>query len=285
MSASQPTLTRQQIVDLARDLGAELVGFAPVDRWCDFPRVPPEHRPTALWPLAKTVIVVGVPLWLPIVEASPSELGREQYLITDRLLDEIAYRLSLHLNHHGYASINLPRDGQGEPETLEEGAKPFFSHVEAGYLAGLGWIGRNQALVTRSFGPRQRLISVFTELELGGDPILKGDPCNGCRNCEAICPVGALSVGSQNDAPRFDVAACATNGRRLRAAFRNPCGFCLKVCPIGEDRQLFGNTEIQKYFEEAAALAADPHAAEYRDWLHIRKYGGLPLPEDPSSIR
>lgn len=285
MTASSSTLTKRQIADQARDFGAEFVGFAPVERWQQASPLPPEGHPLALWPLTKTVIVLGVPLWLPIVEASPSELGREQYLITDRLLDEVSYRLSLYLNRHGHASINLPRDGQGEPEVLGERLTPVFSHTQAGYLAGLGRIGRNQALLTQAFGPRQRWISVFTDLALEGDPLLEGDPCGDCRNCETICPVGALSQKSTGDAPRFDAAACAANGQRLREAFRNPCGFCLKVCPVGDDRGLFGGAEIQKYFEEARILASDPYASEYRHWLHIRKYGGRTLPEDPSSLR
>jgi epoxyqueuosine reductase QueG len=278
-------LTRRDIVVRAQDLGAEMVGFAPVSRWDDFAEVPPEFRPRAIWPLARTVIVLGLPLWLPIVEAAPSELGREQYIITNELLDEAAYRLALFLNHHGHAAINLPRDGQGEPETLAETPTAIFSHIWAGQLAGLGVVGRSRALLTKAFGPRQRLISVFTELELEGDPLLKVDFCGDCRDCERICPVQALTSRPGQGLADFDGQACAGEGRRLRAAFRNPCGFCLKVCPVGADRELFGSTNTRKYFDEAAALAANPHAPEYQDWLHIRKYGGFPLPEDPPSIR
>jgi epoxyqueuosine reductase len=277
-------LTKSDIVAQARELGAELVGFAPVDRWEDFGEVPAEFRPRAIWPLAKTVIVLGVPLWLPIVEAAPSELGREQYIITNELLDEAAYRLAVFLNRHGHAAINLPRDGQGEPEVLAEAPTAIFSHVWAGHLAGLGTVGRSRALLTRAYGPRQRLISVFTDLELEGDPLVAESLCGACQLCEKICPVHALSGGAGQPYAKLDIAACAAQGRRLRQAFRNPCGFCIKVCPVGEDRQLFRSTDTRKYFDEAAALAANPYAPEYQDWLHIRKYGGFPLPEDPASI-
>ena len=281
---SQAELTKTEIVARARDFGAEMVGFAPVSRWDDVTEVPQDFRPRAIWPLAKTVVVLGVPLWLPIVEAAPSELGREQYVITNDLLDEAAYRLAVFLNGHGHAAINLPRDGQGEPETLTETPTAIFSHVWAGQLAGLGVVGRSGALLTQAFGPRQRLVSVFTNLELEGDPLVAG-LCRGCRDCEKICPVHALSSRPGEGRADFDVSACSGNGKRLRQAFRNPCGFCIKVCPVGADRQLFQSTSTQKYFDEAAALASNPYAPEYQDWLHIRKYGGFPLPEDPPSIR
>ncbi len=280
-----PTLTKNEIIARALEYGAESVGFAPVSRWDDFAEVPPEFRPLAIWPLAKTVIVLGVPLWLPIVEAAPSELGREQYLITNDLLDEVAYRVAGLLNRNGHAAINLPRDGQGEPEVLAEPPTAIFSHVWAAHLAGLGTVGRSRALLTRAFGPRQRLISVFTELELEGDPLPTETLCRDCHLCEQICPVKALSSQAGRPYADFDLEACAANGKRLRAAFRNPCGFCIKVCPVGEDRQLFQSTNTQKYFDEAAVLAEDPFAPEYQDWLHIRKYGGFQLPEDPVSIR
>lgn len=281
---SQTSLSKSDIVNHARALGAELVGFAPVERWNDFAEVPAERRPQAIWPRARTVIVLGVPLWLPVVEAAPSQLGREQIIVTDKLLDEAAYRLSNLLNGRGHPAINVPRNREDEPDSPEDAAR-VFSHVWAGELAGLGKVGRNRALLTRGFGPRQRLVSVFTALPLDGDPLVALPLCTECGNCERICPVKALSTTPGQRLARIDAEACTANHKRLRAAFRDPCGFCHKVCPVGEDRTLFGRTDTQPYFDEAAALQKDPFAPQYQSWLHIRKYGGLPLPEDPPSIR
>jgi len=278
------SLSKSDIVTQARSLGAELVGVAPVDRWNDIHEVPSARRPQTIWPRAKTVIVLGVPLWLPVVEAAPSQLGHEQIIVTDKLLEEAAYRLSNFLNAHGHAAINVPRGSDDEPDSPAEVPR-VFSHVWAGRLAGLGKVGRSRALLTRGYGPRQRLVSVFTELVLDGDPLVVPPLCTQCGNCERICPAHAFSTSSGRWLATLDTDACAANHKRLRAAFRDPCGFCHKVCPVGEDRALFGSTDTQKYFDEAAALARDPFAPQYQSWLHIRKYGGFPLPEDPPSIR
>ncbi len=270
-------LTAAEIREHALSLGAELVGFAPVGRWREAGDLPEAFHPDWVWPLARTVIVLAVPVWLPIVEAAPSEWGREQYTITNSLLDEAAYRLSAYLNRHGHAAVNFSRDGYGDIDVLLRSPAAAFSHVWAAHYSGLGRVGWNHTLLTREFGPRVRLVSVLTALELPGDDMQADELCNRCRLCQKICPAGAFEAETGNRYARMDKLACVANSKRLRKSFRNPCGFCIKVCPVGNDRRLFQSTDTGKYFRERAVLARDPDAAEYRDWQHIRRYGGYPL--------
>lgn len=270
-------LTKQNIRDKALQLGAELVGFAPVERWHGSADIPEEFYPDRVWPLAKTVIVLAVPVWLPIVETAPAEWGREQYTITNTLLDEAAYRLAAYLNRHGYAALNFSRDGYGDIDVLLKTPAAAFSHVWAAHYAGLGHVGWNHTLLTPAYGPRVRLVSVLTALETSGDAMMTEELCSRCRLCRKICPAGAFEGNSEQPYARMDKLACATNSKRLRKSFRNPCGFCIKVCPVGADRELFHSTDVNKYFREQEVLAQDPNAPEYRDWQHIRRYGGFPL--------
>lgn len=239
--------------------------------------MPEEFFPQQVWPLVKTVIVLGVPVWLPIVEAAPSQLGREQYTITNELLDEAAYRLAAFLNRNGQAAINICRDGYGDSDVLMETPVAVFSHVWAAHYAGLGRVGWNHTLLTRQFGPRLRLVSVLTALEIEGDPLVEKDLCTHCLLCQKICPVNALTGDRTSPYAAMDKQACTRNGKRLRKAYRNPCGFCIKVCPVGNDRQLFQSTNSHKYLNEREILAQNPAAPEYRSWQHLRKYGGYPL--------
>lgn len=274
------SLTKETITQEAFRLGMEFVGYAPVDRWQQYGDLPTEFYPANIWPLCKTVIVLGVPVWLPILEAAPAEIGREQYSITNKLLDEAAYRLAAFLNRQGHAAINICRDGYGDFELLFEQPVAVFSHVWAGYYAGLGTIGWNHTLLTKQFGPRVRLVSVITSLELGGDPMLVEDLCIKCQLCKKICPSQAFAGDKEARCGEMDKHACARNGKRLRQAFRNPCGSCIKVCPVGEDRKLFQSSNIQVYFNEKQAFAQEPDNPVYRSWRHMRKYGGHPLDED-----
>ncbi|WP_243375262.1 hypothetical protein [Geotalea sp. SG265] len=274
---TESPLTAAHIREKALSLGAELVGFAPVERWREAADVPENFHPDHVWPLTKTVIVLGVPVWLPIVETAPAEWGREQYTITNTLLDAAAYRLAAFLNRHGHAAINISRDGYGDIDVLLKTPAAAFSHVWAAHYSGIGRVGWNHTLLTREYGPRVRLVSVLTALELPGDPLLADELCNRCRLCKKICPAQAFSEETGESYARMDKLACATNSKKLRKSFRNPCGFCIKVCPVGNDRQLFQSTDCSKYFREREVLAESPDAAEFRDWQHIRRYGGLPL--------
>lgn len=270
-------LTKDNIRAKARELGAELIGFAPVQRWPEAADLPEEFHPQRVWPMSRTVISLAVPVWLPIVETAPAEWGREQYTITNTLLDQIAYRLAAFLNSNGHAALNFSRDGYGDIEVLLKTPAAAFSHVWAAHYAGVGRVGWNHTLLTREYGPRVRLVSVLTALELDGDPPIHEQLCNRCRLCQKICPASAFEGGQEQTYARMDKLACAGNSKRLRKSYRNPCGFCIKVCPVGADRALFRSNDIGKYFREQEVLAADPAAEEYRDWQHVRRYGGFPL--------
>ncbi len=269
---------KEAIAVEARRLGAEMVGFAPAGRWEEHGDLPAAFHPRNVWPLANTVIVLAVPVWLPIVETAPSQLGCEQYTITNELLDEAAYRLAASLNRRGHAAINICRDGYGYGDILLEKPAAIFSHVWAGHYAGLGTIGWNHTLLTREYGPRLRLVSVLTALALPGDPLLGEELCTKCLLYRKICPAQALSGDRGSRCGAMDKTACARNGRRLRQAFRSPCGFCIKVCQVGADRELFGRKDVQAYFREREDFARDAPLA--RSWRHIRSYGGRPVVED-----
>ncbi|HEY3424182.1 MAG TPA: epoxyqueuosine reductase, partial [Negativicutes bacterium] len=152
-------ISKAAIIETGRKLGAELVGFSPAGRWEEYKDLPEDFYPNRVWPLTKTVIVLIIPSLLPVVETKISHLYRSQYNYTNSLLDEAAYRLAAFLNRNGHAAINICRDGYGVG-ALQEKPVAAFSHVWAGYYAGLGSIGWNHTLVTREFGPRHRLVSV-----------------------------------------------------------------------------------------------------------------------------
>ncbi|MGD0152823.1 MAG: 4Fe-4S binding protein [Thermacetogeniaceae bacterium] len=242
-------LTKEEIVRTARSLGAELVGFAPVARWEEYGDLPEDFYPHRVWPLTRTVIAMAVPSLLPIVETKISHLYRSQYNNTNSLLDEVAYRLAAFLNRNGHAAINICRDGYG-PGTTREKPVAAFAHVWAGYYAGLGRIGWNHTLVTREFGPRHRLVSVLTALELEGDPMVAEELCNRCRLCEKACPTQAFSGKKSDKYSHMDKFACMSRRERFTGPLSH-CGFCLKVCPMGDDRKLYQAVKSKKYFDEA----------------------------------
>ncbi|HQD27119.1 MAG TPA: epoxyqueuosine reductase, partial [Methanoculleus thermophilus] len=80
--------------------------------------------------------------------------------------------------------------------------------------------------------------------------------------CVRACPAGALD---ERDYPEglTDKAACAANSAKLARRHISPCGICINVCPVGEDRRHYASK--------------NPDGADLRRRAreHVRKYGGL----------
>jgi epoxyqueuosine reductase len=262
---------RHRITGKCAELDIPLVGFASAAVW-DLPPfepwVPPSFRPRAVWPEVKTVIVIGIPVSLPIVETAPSIWYHELYRTVNTLLDTSALRIATFLNEQGFPSVSLPRDGYGSIGVLKEQPVTFFSHRHAAYLAGLGTFGINNMLLTPRFGPRVRFTSIFTSAEIGSASLLEENLCTRCMKCVEVCPVKAIP-GTDYPEGITDKMRCATRSEALHKRYISPCGLCIKVCPVGEDRTLFCRKNMDIYDKDANEFTAY-HAA----WNHVRSYGG-----------
>lgn len=262
-----------RIIKKAKDLGASLVNFAPAARWEEYDEVRPAYRPKALWDRVETVIVIGVPMLLPVIESTPSINYQEMYNASNSLLDHIGFRLSIWLNDRGHASIFMPRDGYGNLEILLAKPPGCFSHLYAGKYSGMGTIAYSHNLITRQYGPRIRLVSIFTSLELPGDPVLAEDICTKCSVCRKLCPSQAFTTRRDRLIADMDVDACTRHHQVLRTENRWPCGVCAKVCPVGDDRKLYESTNIGLYLKERESLDRNPDDPRYQSWVHQRQHG------------
>ena len=265
---------KDKIRKFTQDAGADIIGFASIDRWDEADEVPLDFRPGGLWEPAKTVVVIGVGIPLPIVETTPSILHKETYDTANRVLDEMAFNLVRYLNRLGQAAFFFSRDGYGSLRLLKDRPQAAFSHVFAAKYAGLGTIGMNNCLLTPEFGPRVRFVSVFTSAVLESDPMIKKELCIKCRACEKCCPVNAIIINDDEFKSDFIVNACIDRHIELVRDKAYPCGICTKVCPIGNDRVLYKDSgNMKKYLEEKAALEKDPKDPRYKTWTHVRSYG------------
>jgi hypothetical protein len=155
--------------EMARGMGASLVGVAPVER---FDGAPPAHHPAELLPGARTVVTFGIRIldrvmaWPELLKGSPfyPESKRAEalrlclyeksgYQIINDHLNTIALRLATHLEEMGHASLFFPTTNTGVPEEYAH-VPAMFSHRHAAVRAGLGEFGLNNVVVTARYGPR-----------------------------------------------------------------------------------------------------------------------------------
>lgn len=115
-----------------------------------------------------------------------------------------------------------------------------FSFKFAAVNAGLGWIGKNDVVITKKYGPRVRLSAILiNEQFVYGSKILKSNCPENCKKCVDACPHKALhdvqwDINSLRS-DLIDYRLCnekrslytKTHGRK------NSCGLCMVVCPFG----------------------------------------------------
>lgn len=225
---------KDQIYAKARSLGAHIIRCAPADAWEKEPVQPSAFWPKNIWPWCERVIVLGIPLFPPMVNTTPSMVYQELYNTSNRVMDDMAYHLAGYLTDLGYRAMFFPRDCYADIQALLKNPAAAFSHVLAAYYAGAGTIGDSHNLITREFGPRVRLVSVLTGAPIEPDKKIARNLCIHCEKCLRACPVNCFSnCGEQ--LYEMDKEACTQYHLNLQAANHFPCGICANICPVGED--------------------------------------------------
>ena len=244
MTSGEKTDLKRKIKREAEKLGVNKIGFANVERWSSRAEIDEEFWPQSIWPWSKTVISMAVQIFPSMIETTPSVVYSELYNTTNRFLDEAAYRLANYLNRLGYRAHFFPRDCYGDISVLVKKPEAAFSHVIAARYAGLGTIGMNHTLLTKEYGPRVRLVSVITDAEITPDRMLKNELCVKCKVCVKNCPMQVFTPREDRIMADMDKHKCALYHQQLKGEFRYPCGVCTAVCPIGEDKKLYGKQSV-----------------------------------------
>ncbi len=256
------------VKQLARDLGADLVGIASTKMLNAFPPDPRwPQTPDRVSPHAKSVIVIVSRIPVAAFRCKANVAVQYLDMLVLRRMDRIAHRLAENLERHGYPSFTT-----ASQETEWDYKKASYGRLSTRHLgieAGLGTFGLEVNILTPEFGPRVYLTGVLTELELEPDAPMTEQVCIGesCSRCLHACPSDAVRHFG------IDKRACATEAqefgystitgffqryidadhgqKRQMIASRDLFGFwqgllrvvgsfgdcprCLAVCPVGND--------------------------------------------------
>jgi len=226
---------KKTVYDKARSLGANLVNCCSVNKWEEVPIQTPEFWPKNIWPWSENVIVLGIPLFAPMIDTTPSMVYQELYDTSNRILDEMAYKLANYIvTELGYKAIFFPRDCYYGIDDLVANPNAAFSHVISAYYSGMGSIGDSHNLITAEFGPRVRMVSIITDMPIEGDPMLDKELCVHCKRCLKACPSHSHKENGQS-IYTMDKVACAKYHVQIKNEHHWPCGICIDVCPVGQD--------------------------------------------------
>jgi len=154
----------EQIKKFALDQGASLFGVADMaglpERQCSLP-------PLTLRGL-DSAVSVALHLSDRVLEdiaEGPTKLYFFHYQRVNILLDELGLKIMNFIQGRGWEALPIPASQIIDWE--KQWAHVSHKHIAA--RAGIGWIGRNNLLVSSEFGARQRLLTVLTNMPLKPD--------------------------------------------------------------------------------------------------------------------
>ncbi len=185
-------LQTEMIKEKAFQLGADLVGIAPVSRWHAAPEM---LSPKAHLPEAESVIALSI--HHPDASVEWGGLPNSNYSGPFQLgmipkLDSISWRLAKFIEKQGFAAIPFSCTGfwRHRPyKSISSTNTASFSHRHAFVAAGLGEFGWNNMVMSEKYGPRNRLVSLITSAKLLPDPLYDGEAlCDRCNMCALKCP-------------------------------------------------------------------------------------------------
>jgi epoxyqueuosine reductase len=188
--------------------------------------------PQALWPEAKTVVVLAInyagdddPL---AALADPAQGAISVYARGRDYHETVKSRLKALAR---WIAARWPGDLKVFVDTAPVMEKPLAEQ------AGLGWQGKHTNLVSRDFGSWLFLGEIYLSLELAPDPP-ESDHCGHCQRCLDICPTSAFPEPYKLDARRcisyLTIEHKGPIPNELRPLIGNRifgCDDCLAVCP------------------------------------------------------
>lgn len=222
----------KNIRSLALQEGAHIIGFAETldikNTYIDI------TIPANLLDLYQSAISIGVEIPSEIIRNiinKPTKDYSSSISQINDTLNTVAESISKHLIKSKYKAMIIQAS-----ETLDwKQYKGAISHKAVAYWAGLGWIGKNNLLITPQYGSRIRLITVFTNAILHKDSPIKKN-CKNCKKCIEHCPAKAIKDIQflKSNAKQLDVFKCANYIKNKFADYYiKPyvCGLCIKNCP------------------------------------------------------
>ena len=214
------------IKEEASKLGFDLCGIAPVNRFSDAPE---GFHPKDIYHDCKSVIVFAKKLPRGILYAPNCVPYTRTNEVVLEEIDHLTIQLSRNLENLGMKCVPIPSD---DPyihwEAERSYGRAILSLRHAGYLAGLGVLGKNTLLINNEFGNMIQLGALLVDAELEGDIMATYEGCiPDCRLCLDSCPKQALDGKTVNQ----QLCRMLSTFKTEKGYNLKKCYACRKICP------------------------------------------------------
>ncbi len=218
---------RDKIIELAKKLDADIVGFAPASR---FDKDDPVFK---IFPQTKTVIGLGYRILRGIFRGVEEGTTYYQYTtmgvenLEETVMPMTLLRVANFIESEGYIAVPqrinpliLNETGTTNPEVdytdVYHGVKAEnqLNFLDCAVKCGLGERSKINSLLTPEYGPFVRYCFILTDMELEATPLINKGLCDGCGECIKACPGRAINKDGKTDSWRCAVYYNGANGSK-----------------------------------------------------------------------
>lgn len=256
---------KQDIIEYSKTIGIDKIGFTTASPFKELknrlvrqqelgfqsgfeePNIEKRVTPTLLMEGAQSIISIALAYPSKMNERVTSKKGERRGLFS---------RTSWGLDYHLILKDRLMKLENYIKERIPE-AK-CQSMVDTGELsdravaerAGIGWSGKNCAIITPEFGSYVYLGEMITNLPFAPDEPIE-DGCGECTKCLEACPTGALVQGGQINAQRC-ISFLTQTKELIPEEFRDKignrlygCDSCQTACPKNKGKNFHFHEEME----------------------------------------
>lgn len=267
---------KQDIKQAAPALGIDKIGFASADPFLDMKEILIEHRqkgresgfeepdiekrvhPELLFEDPRSIISIAIAYPSKMVNPPKSQAGAYRGIISRSAWGD-DYHLVLRNRLSRLEGFIRERVSDARVESMvDTGALVDRAVAER---AGIGWSGKNCAVITPEWGSWVYLGEMITNIPFQPDTPITED-CGDCTICIDACPTGALVGSGQLNASRCISFVTQTKGMVEDELMRKignrlyGCDTCQVVCPKNKAKNWTHQPELQPDPEQVKPLLA-----------------------------
>lgn len=259
-TSAPATLDTAWLCDLCLELGADDVGFVPIES-TDLGAE--RDKILECFPRTKSVVSIVCKMNRDDVRNPARSVANNEFHHAGHDVDEVARRIVRKLEDKGLRAINVtmgfPMEIHKFPERIW-----LIAHKIVAQAAGVGKMGIHRNVIHPKFGNFILLGTILVDATLTSySAPIDYNPCLSCKLCVAACPVGA--IGSDG---YFNGSACLThNYREFLGGFQDwvdnviesktPESFREKVS-LGENVSMWQSLSFGANYKAAYCMATCP---------------------------
>lgn len=242
---------KQEIIEYSKTIGIDKIGFASTDMFTELkdrlirqqqlgyqsgfeePDIEKRTTPTKLLPEAKSIISIAI-AYPSKMENPPRGTKEERRGTFARASWGVDYHVALRERLEKLEAFILEKVPDARLKSMTDTGE--LSDRAVAERAGIGWSGKNCAIITPEFGSYVYLGEMITNIPFIPDQPIE-DQCGSCTKCLDACPTGALVQGGQINAQRC-LSFVTQTKNFLAEEFREKlgnrlygCDTCQVVCP------------------------------------------------------